>query len=244
MLTTRLIPVLILRDGRVVQSVKFKHTNVIHYNPANMTKFFNDWEADEIVCLDVSREKNNKFLNVFKALADELFIPLTAGGWIETIDDIRHLLKIGADKIVINTQAFRKPEFITAASKKFGSQCIVVSIDSKDGKVVIDKGREKTDIDTIEWAMQANKLGAGELFINDIDHDGNRQGYNLELMKSIVDSVNCPVIAFGGVFTWQHIVDGYNVGADALAAANIFHYTEHSTIKAKRFMEENNISVR
>ena len=210
-----------------------------------MTEMYNNWNADEIVCLDVSRTKNDKFLNVFKKLADELFIPLAAGGWVETNEDIKHLINNGADKVVINTQAVRTPNFITESAKQWGSQAIVISIDSQDGKVVIDRGKEKTDLDTIEWAIKANQLGAGELFINDIDYDGNRQGYNLELMKSVADSVNCPVIAFGGVFTHQDIVDGINIGkADAVAIGNQLHYTENSVQKAKKFLRGNGVNVR
>lgn len=252
MLKKRLVPVLILRDGRVVQSVQFKHTNVIHWNPATAVDFFNTWAVDEIVLLDVSRDltQRERFHEATAALSRKCFVPLTAGGWIRSVDEMRHLLRLGADKVVINTEAVRRPAFIEECATIFGSQCVVVSIDvrrDESGRptVWVDRGREATDRDPVAWAREAEAKGAGELFVTSIDHEGARKGYDLELLRSVTDAVEIPIIAFGGVFTWQHLLDGITIGrAEAVSAANIFHYTEHSTKKAKDFLRHAGVDVR
>jgi cyclase len=252
MLKRRLIPVLILREGMVVQSVQFKHTNIIHWKPLTAVDFFNRWAVDEIIILDVTRnkKKRQKFLDVVLGLSNKCFVPLTVGGWVDSVDEVLKLLRLGADKVVINTEAVRKPHLITECASVVGSQCIVVSIDAKahdNGTytVYIDRGRESTGLSPLEWAANAQEKGAGEIFLNCIDRDGFRHGYDLALLKSVVEAVDLPVIAMGGVFAWQHLVDGVTIGgADAVAAANIFHYTEHSTKKAKEFMRQAGIDVR
>ena len=252
MLKHRLIPVLILRDGMVVQSIQFKHTNVIHWNAVTAVDFFNRWAVDEIVVLDVSRKKRKreKFYEVVDALSRKCFVPLTVGGWVDSVEEIRSLLRLGGDKVTINTEAVRRPELITEAAKVFGSQCIVASIDAKhhggdDYEVYIDRGREPTGISPVDWARQVRERGAGEIFLNCIDRDGFRQGYDLALVRAVASAVDIPVIAMGGVFEWQHLVDGITEGgADAAAAANIFHYTEHSTRKAKDYMRAAGVEVR
>lgn len=252
MLKKRLIPVLILRDGRVVQSVQFKHTNVIHWNPATAVDFFNTWAVDEIVLLDVSRDLSQRarFHEATAALSRKCFVPLTAGGWVRTVDDMRDLLRLGADKVVINTEAARRPAFISECATVFGSQCVVVSMDVRrdgDGRptVWIDRGREATGRDPAEWAREAEAQGAGELFVTSIDHEGARRGYDLALVRAVSEAVEVPVIAFGGVFTWQHLLEGITEGhAEAVSAANIFHYTEHSTKKAKDFLRAAGVEVR
>jgi cyclase len=236
----------------VVQSVQFKHTNVIHWKPLTAVDFFNRWAVDEIVILDVTRnkKKRQKFLDVVLGLSNKCFVPLTVGGWVDSVDEVRQLLRLGADKVVINTEAVRKPHLITECASVVGSQCIVVSIDVKvhgngSYEVYIDRAREPTGLSPIEWAANAQERGAGEIFLNCIDRDGFRQGYDLTLLKSVVEKVDIPVIAMGGVLTWQHLVAGVIIGgADAVAAANIFHYTEHSTKKAKEFMRQAGIDVR
>ena len=252
MLKKRLIPVLILRDGQVVQSVQFKHTNVIHWNPATAVDFFNKWAVDEIVLLDVSRNlnKRQKFYDSIEMLSKKCFVPLTVGGWLQNFDDVAQVLRLGGDKVAINTKAFRDPSFISKCANVFGKQCIVVSIDVKTGingnyEVYIDRGKEATGKDPVAWAQQLQKVGAGEIFLNCIERDGFRKGYDLDLLKKVVNAVNIPVIAMGGVFKWQHLADGILIGgADAVAAANIFHYTEHSTKKAKEFLRTSGINVR
>jgi cyclase len=252
MLKKRLIPVLILRDGQVVQSVQFKHTNVIHWNPVTAVDFFNGWAVDEIIILDVSRKlgQRQKFYDAISALSTKCFVPLSVGGWVTSVDDMRMLLRLGADKIVVNTAAVRRPALLTEGAAVFGSQCVVVSIDARrtaEGRheVYIDRGREATGLDPVAWARAAVAHGAGELLVNSIDHDGNRGGYDLELIRGVAEAVEVPVIAFGGVFTWDHLVGGIVDGkAEAVAAANIFHYTELSTRRAKDHMRQAGIDVR
>jgi len=252
MLKQRLIAVILVRDGRVVQSVKFKHTNVIHYDAIHAIESFNRWAIDEIVVLNVSKEKESKekFLEVINKISNECFVPLCVGGWVEDMEYARALLSNGADKFTVNTEAFNNPDFISTLAKKFGSQCVVVSIDSKkdeDGNefVAINRGRDITETSTFDWAKKAEKYGAGELFVNSIDHDGNRKGYNLDLIDNVAKSANVPVIAMGGVLQWKHLVEGVNQTAcSAVAAANIFHYTEHSTKKAKQALLNEELNFR
>lgn len=258
MLRKRLIPVLILRDGSVVQSVQFKHTNVIHWNAVTAVDFFDRWAVDEIVVLDVSRtrQQRQKFYSVVEGLSKKCFVPLNIGGWIDSVEEVQKLLRLGADKITLNTTAVTQPQLIQDCAKVFGCQCVVVSIDVKvqvkddasdqpDYEVYVDRGRQATGLNPVAWARQAQEMGAGEILLNCIDRDGFRQGYDLQLLRQVVDAVGIPVIAMGGVFTWQHLVEGITVGgADAVAAANIFHYTEHSTKKAREYMRQSGINVR
>lgn len=235
----------------LVQSMGFKHTNSVG-NAYTAVDFFNTWAIDEILLLNVTRntESMAMFHEDLKHLSERCFVPLTVGGWVKTIDDIRTLLKEGADKVAINTEAVRNPEFIREASKVFGNQCIVVSIDAKLNKsgeyeVFIDRGAEASGLSPFEWAKKVEGLGAGEIFLTSIDHDGMRKGYDLELVKGVSEAVDIPVIASGGVGEWQHLVDAVSRGgADAVSAANIFHYSEQSTKKAKNFMKEAGIEVR
>jgi cyclase len=252
MLKTRLIAVLILRDSMVVQSVQFKHTNVIHWKPLTAVDFFNRWAVDEIVLLDVTRNKSSrqKFLDVLLMLSKRCFVPLTVGGWVNSLDEVLNLLRHGADKVIINTEAVRQPNLISQCARTVGSQCVVASIDVKHHgedryEVYIDRGREPTGMSPFDWARKTQEMGAGEIFLNSIDRDGFRQGYDLVLLKGVVESVGIPVIAMGGVLTWDHLVEGVKIGgADAVAAANIFHYTEHATRKAKEYMRQAGIRVR
>lgn len=250
MVKKRLIPVLIYKEGRLVQSINFKHPMAIG-NAITKIDFFNTWSVDEIILIDIGRENKDreKFYEVVKGLTRRSFVPLTVGGWVTSIKDIRLLLSMGADKVAINTKAFTDPDFITEAAGKFGSQCIVASIDAKrtdaGHEVFIDRGREATGMTAISWAKKAEEKGAGEIFLTSIDNDGCRGGYDLDLMKSVSSSVNIPVIAFGGVWTWDHLVDGVEIGgAEAVAAGNIFHFMEHSTKKAREYMLEKGIDVR
>lgn len=251
MLKKRLIPSLLVRDGRIVQSVQFRHTNVIG-NVITAVDFFNGWAVDEILIVDVSRDHTGRgeFLEIVDELSERCFVPLCVGGWITSIPDIETLLEHGADKIAINTHAFRNPAFIADAAKVFGSQCIVVSIDVKRDEagepiVWIDRGREATGVKAVDWARRAEESGAGEILLTSIDNDGMRKGYDLPLMKSVSEAVRIPVIAFGGVGHWSHMVAGVKEGGvDAVSAGNIFHFTEHSTKKAKEYLRENGVDVR
>lgn len=252
MLKKRLIAVLILLDGKIVQSIRFKHTNIIHWKPVTAVDFFDRWAVDEIVVLDVSHtlQKRDEFYRIVDGLSEKCFVPLTVGGWIDSTEEIRKLLRLGADKVAVNTQALENPDLIRESAQVFGSQCIVVSIDARingrgEYEVFIDRGRKPTAWKPWEWAHRAQQLGAGEIFLNSIDNDGFRQGYDLTLLKKVTESVNIPVIAMGGVFTWDHLAEGIlQGGAEAAAAANIFHYTEHSTKKAKQHLRKCGIDVR
>ncbi len=252
MLKKRLIPVLILRDGQVVQSIQFKHTNVLHWKPETAVDFFNKWAVDEIVLLDVSRTKDNrqKFYDAIEAISNKCFVPLAAGGWVDSIDEMRKLLRLGADKIVLNTRAQLEPEasLLVIGAMRFGKQCMVVSIDARreEGahRVYVDRGQRRTNWEVVDWARKAEELGAGEIFLTSIDNDGSRNGYDLDLIRSVINTVSIPVIAFGGAFEWNHLAEGIQAGAEACAAANVFHFTEHSTKKAKEFLRQAGIDVR
>ncbi len=245
MLCNRLIACIIVADGMVVQSKQFKHTNVVG-NAETATDFFTMWAVDELIVVDASRNLDNRprFLRAIDCLSRHVFVPLAIGGWVRTTDDARELLNLGADKIIINTQAFRTPEFISAMAEKFGSQCVVVSIDCKGGKVYIDRGQRATEVSAMGWANTAQKYGAGEIFLTSIDHDGMLNGYDLDLVSSVSKAVTIPVVASGGVGSWEHLVEGIRVGADAVSAANIFHYSEQSTKKAKEYMLKAGLNVR
>lgn len=252
MLKNRLIAVIIIRDGQVVQSVRFRHTNVIHSDAFHAVEAFSKWSVDEIIILNVTKDPSSReeFANIISRISSACFVPLTAGGWVTDIDYARDLLRCGADKLVVNTILLDNESMVRSLSERFGRQCIVASMDVKANEegekcVVVDRGRRFVDNCTpTEWAMKASGNGAGEIFFNSIDHDGARKGYDTETLGSICKTVDIPVIAFGGVFTWNHFLQGFEAGADAVAAANIFHYTEQSTKKAKMFLAEAGIPVR
>lgn len=252
MLKNRLIAVILINDGFVVQSVGFKHTNAIHYDPVIAIDSFNGWAVDEIVVLNVSRDENSKedFLKTIQKISNSCFVPLSAGGYIKDVAYAKKLIANGADKIIVNTQAVNEPQLITSLAESLGSQCVIVSLDVKkneEGKVIvaIDRGRVLTDLNPLQWIREAEKLGAGEIFINSIDHDGLRKGYFIELYKQISSIINIPLIVMGGVFTWEHLAEGIDIiDAQAVAAANIFHYTEHSTKKAKQYLLNKGLNFR
>ncbi len=251
MLKKRLIAVIIVRLAQVVQSVRFKHTNVIHYDAVHAVEAFNNWDVDEIILLNVSRkeESQEEFLRVVENTSKYCFIPLAAGGWINNAEYASRLLRSGADKLVLNTALAEKPELVTELSSRYGAQCIVASMDTKRSEngnptVWVDRGRQDTGCPPEDWARHAQSLGAGETLFNSIDHDGARKGYDLETLHGICNAISIPVIAFGGVFEWDHLLAGIKAGADAVAAANIFHYTEHSTKKAKSYLIRHGVDIR
>lgn len=251
MLKKRMIAVLIIREGQVVQSVRFKHTNIIHYDPIHAMEAFNKWSVDEIVLLNVTRDDDSTdgFAKLTERISLECFVPLSVGGWITSDEQASTLLNSGADKLVLNTVMRTDPELVTRLSDRFGRQCIVASIDVKrdsEGKsrIAIDRGREMIEADPQSWARHCVSLGAGEIFFNSIDHDGARRGYDIENLKTVCSAVDVPVIAFGGVMTWAHLAAGLDAGADAVAAANIYHYTEQATRAAKSYLADNGYEVR
>jgi imidazole glycerol-phosphate synthase subunit HisF len=251
MLKKRLIAVLILRDGQVVQSVRFKHTNVIHYDAVHAMEAFNKWAVDEIVVLNVSRtpESRDQFADIVERISKHCFVPLAAGGWIDDEAYAQRLLRSGADKLVVNTLSQDAPDLVSSLASRYGRQCIVGSMDVKRdeagvAKIMVDRGTRLVDASPEDWARRLVELGAGEIFFNSIDHDGARKGYDLVSLEQVCRAVTVPVVAFGGVFTWDHLVQGIRVGASAAAAANIFHYTEQSTRKAKSHLARAGVEVR
>ena len=254
-LAKRIIPCLDVDAGRVVKGVKFLDIRDAG-DPVSVARGYNEAGADEITFLDITASSDNRdtMYNVVEQVASEVFIPLTVGGGIRAVSDVRRLLIAGADKVSINTAAVHNPELVREASEKVGSQCIVVAIDSKcvsaEGEpprweIFTHGGRKPTGIDTVEWAIKMEQLGAGELLLTSMDRDGTKIGFDLGVTKAVTDAVDIPVIASGGVGELQHLCDGVaQGGADAVLAASIFHFGEFSIGEAKAFMHAQGIEVR
>ncbi|MCZ9956274.1 imidazole glycerol phosphate synthase subunit HisF [Brachyspira hyodysenteriae] len=250
MITKRIIPCLDVRDGRVVKGTNFEGLKDVD-DPVELAKYYNNSLADELVFYDItaSYEGRKLFVNVLEKVANEIFIPLTVGGGINTIKDFDMVLKSGADKVSVNSGAIKNPDLIREAAEKYGNQCVVLSIDIKrvNGKysVFSKGGREDTGIDAIEWAVKGEKNGAGELVINSIDTDGVKNGFDIELLKEIADNVSIPLIASGGAGNMEHFKDVFQVkGVDAGLAASIFHFKEINIKELKEYLHKNNIEVR
>jgi cyclase len=250
MLAKRIIPCLDVDAGRVVKGVKFVGLRDAG-DPVEIARIYDREGADELCFLDItaSHEKRDIILDVVARTADEVFMPLTVGGGINRIEDIRKLLRAGADKVSINTGAVARPEFVREAAETFGSQCIVVAIDAKRAakgwEVFTHGGRKAAGIDACEWAEKMAAYGAGEILLTSMDRDGTRQGYDLELTCAISERVGVPVIASGGVGNLEHIYEGLTAGkASAALAASIFHYREHTIAECKRYLRARGISVR
>lgn len=241
----RLIATLLVSAGDVVQTRRFKRTNMVG-SAFTAVDFFNSWTVDEIMVLEISQTHDylEKFAVIVEELSRRCFVPLTVGGKIADIGMVSRYTRAGADKVVVNTNAVRNPSLITEIARDFGTQCVVLSIDAQPDpslpsgyRVMIDNGREPTPLDALAWAHEAVRRGAGEIMVNSLENDGDKRGYDLALVRLIADAVPVPVIAMGGVGKWEHLVEGIREGhADAAAAGNIFHYAEHSTKKAKEFM--------
>ena len=251
-LAKRIIPCLDVDAGRVVKGVQF--VDIIDAgDPVEVARRYNEQGADEITFLDItaSSDARDTMVHVVEAVASEVFIPLTVGGGIRTIEDINRMLRAGADKVSINTAAVQNPEIVAEAAKKFGSQCIVVAVDARqdterDGwEIYTHGGRKPTGIDVVEWCEKMQTLGAGEILLTSMDKDGTRDGFDIALTRAVVDAVGIPVIASGGVGNLDHLVDGVVKGhADAVLAASIFHFGEHTIGDAKGHMREAGIEVR
>lgn len=252
MLTKRIIPCLDVCNGRVVKGVNFINLRDAG-DPVEVAAVYDKAGADELTFLDItaSNEERETIVDVVEKVAEQVFIPFTVGGGIRNVDDVRKILKAGADKISINTAAVEKPEFISEAAAKFGSQCVVVAIDAKkrqDGKgwdVYIKGGRENTNMDVVEWAKMAEELGAGEILLTSMDCDGTKNGYDIELTKSVSENVKIPVIASGGAGKLEHFYDALTKGkADAVLAASLFHYREIEIADLKKYLKEKGIEIR
>ncbi len=250
MLTKRIIPCLDIRDLRVVKGVKFLGLKDAG-DPVGVAKAYDLQEADELVFLDItaSFEKRKTLVSLVKRIAQNIFLPFTVGGGIAALDDIKELLYAGAEKVSINTQAVKLPELISAAAKKFGSQCIVLAIDAKrrqEGwEVYINGGRTPTGLDALAWARQATGLGAGEILLTSMDCDGTKDGYDLDLTKIISASVDIPVIASGGAGKLEHFYDCFaQTKAAAALVASLFHYGTYSVKQVKEYLRERGIPVR
>jgi cyclase len=255
MLAKRIIPCLDVTAGRVVKGVNFVSLRDAG-DPVEIARRYDEQGADELTFLDItaSSDQRDIILHVIEAVAEQVFIPLTVGGGVRKVEDVRRLLNAGADKISINTSAVQNPQLVADASGRFGSQCIVVAVDarrrqaddpSQGWEVYTHGGRTSTGLDAVEWARRVAELGAGEILLTSMDRDGTKQGFDLELTRAVSDAVPVPVIASGGVGTLQHLADGVLKGrADAVLAASIFHYGEFTVGQAKAFMAQQGIPMR
>jgi cyclase len=246
----RIIPCLDVDSGRVVKGVNFVGL-VDAGDPVEIAKRYNTEGADEITFLDIkaSHEGRDTIVDVVKKVAKEVFIPLTVGGGIRKLDDIYNLLDVGCDKVSINSSAVIHPNFVDEASKRFGSQCIVIAIDvkkAKDGSyhVFVNGGRVDTGLDAVVWAKEVYNRGAGEILLTSMDTDGTKTGFELDITSQISKAIDIPVIASGGAGTMEHIKDAFLYGADAVLAASIFHFKEIDIINLKKYLKKNNIPVR
>lgn len=252
MFAKRIIPCLDVKDGRVVKGVNF--VNLIDAgDPVECAKAYDKAGADELVFLDItaSSDARDTVCDMVKKVAECVFIPFTVGGGIRTVEDFRKILNAGADKVSVNSAAIKNPQLVSDAAKKFGSQCVVCAIDAKrkaDGtgwEVYLNGGRVNTGIDALRWAKEAEELGAGEILLTSMDCDGTKSGYDLELTRTISESVKIPVIASGGAGTMEHFLDALTVGkADAVLAASLFHFKEIEIRDLKKYLAENGESVR
>lgn len=253
MLAKRIIPCMDVTAGRVVKGVNFLELRDAG-DPVEIAKRYDDQGADELTFLDITATSDDRdlILHIIEDVASQVFIPLTVGGGVREVDDVRRLLNAGADKVSINTTAVFNPQMVADASARFGSQCIVVAIDAKkvddqpfEWEVFTHGGRKPTGLDAVEWAKKMVDAGAGELLVTSMDRDGTKIGFNNALNHAISDAVAVPLIASGGVGNLQHLVDGVKIGgADAVLAASIFHYGEYTVKQAKTYMHEHGVEVR
>jgi cyclase len=251
MLAKRIIPCLDVNAGRVVKGVNFVELRDAG-DPVEIARRYDEQGADEITFLDITASSDDRdiILHIIEAVASQVFIPLTVGGGVRQVEDVRRLLNAGADKVSMNTAAVNNPQLVADASAKVGAQCIVVAIDAKQTapgrwEVFTHGGRKNTGLDAIEWARQVESLGAGEILLTSMDRDGTKAGFDLQLTRAVADATGIPVIASGGVGTLQHLADGVTEGrADAVLAASIFHYGEFTVRQAKEYMRSRGIEVR
>ena len=251
MLAKRIIPCLDVNAGRVVKGINFVELRDAG-DPVEIARRYDEQGADEITFLDITASSDDRdiILHIVEAVASQVFIPLTVGGGVRQVEDVRRLLNAGADKVSMNTAAVNNPQLVADASAKVGAQCIVVAVDAKQTspgrlEVFTHGGRKNTGLDAIDWVRQVESLGAGEILLTSMDRDGTKAGFDLALTRAVADAVGIPVIASGGVGTLQHLADGVTQGrADAVLAASIFHYGEFTVRQAKEYMRSRGIEVR
>jgi cyclase len=251
MLAKRIIPCLDVTAGRVVKGVSFVELRDAG-DPVEIARRYDDQGADELTFLDITASSDDRgiIFRIIEQVAEQVFIPLTVGGGVREVQDVRNLLNAGADKVSINTSAVVNPQLVADAASRYGSQCIVVAIDAKQTapnkwEVFTHGGRKATGLDAVEWAKKMQALGAGEILLTSMDKDGQKSGFDLALTRAVTDALEIPVIASGGVGNLQHLADGVNLGgADAVLAASIFHFGEYTVQQAKQFMAEQGIEVR
>jgi cyclase len=249
-LAKRIIPCMDVTAGRVVKGVNFVELRDAG-DPVEIARRYDEQGADELTFLDITASSDNRGLifHIIEEVASQVFIPLTVGGGVRAVEDVRNLLNAGADKVSINTSAITNPQLVADTAARFGSQCIVVAIDAKrvgdHWEVFTHGGRNPTGLDAVEWAVKMAGLGAGELLLTSMDRDGTKSGFDLELTRAISGAVEVPVIASGGVGNLEHLADGVQIGgADAVLAASIFHYGEYTVKQAKQYMQQRGIEVR
>jgi cyclase len=251
MLAKRIIPCLDVTGGRVVKGVSFVELRDAG-DPVEIARRYDEQGADELTFLDITASSDDRgiLFRIIEQVAEQVFIPLTVGGGVREVQDVRNLLNAGADKVSINTSAVVNPQLVADAAARYGSQCIVVAIDAKQvepgrWQVFTHGGRKATGLDAVEWAKKIQSLGAGEILLTSMDRDGQKIGFDLALTRAVTDALEIPVIASGGVGNLQHLVDGVKLGgADAVLAASIFHYGEYTVQQAKQFMAQQGIEVR
>lgn len=251
MLKKRLIPKFLLQDGRLVKYVRFFDNERMAGNPVTTAKVYNDYGVDELIVLDIapSAESRSRVIEIIERMSEEIFMPFTVGGGVKSLDDVNALLRAGADKVSVNSEAVRRPEFIRLAAQRFGDQCITVSIDyrwmaPKVQKVIIDGGRTVTALDPVEWALRCQDLHCGEILLTSIDHDGSMRGYDLDMVHRLSTRLDVPLIISGGCGSLQHAIDALEAGASAVAISSMFLFTDHSPIKLRSHLYSRGQNVR
>lgn len=251
MLKNRIIPKFLLRNGRLVKYRQFFDDERMAGNPVSTAKVYNDYGADEFIVLDIvpSEESKAQVREIIKTMSEEIFMPFTVGGGVTSLEDINALLRAGADKVSVNSQAVRDPNFVSAAAQAFGDQCITVSIDFKDlspgvPRVFIDGGQEKTQHNPVDWALRMQDANCGEILITSIDRDGMMNGYDTDMIAALNEKLDVPLVVSGGCGGLQHCIDAFGNGASAVAISSLFLFTDHSPIKLRSHLFSNGINVR
>lgn len=251
MLKKRIIPKFLLEAGRLVKYVHFHEECRLGGHPVSTAKIYNSYGADELIILDIRPDASSRrtILTMIEQMSAEIFMPFTVGGGVRTVDDVRELLLAGADKVSLNTAAVRTPKFVSEAAKRFGDQCITVSIDylevsPKEFRVMINGGCERTSLEPLEWALRAQDLHCGEILLTSIDRDGTRTGYDLDMLARLKERLEVPVIVSGGAGSLQHCMDAFTAGASAIAVSSMFLFSDHSPIKLRSYLSSNGVDVR